>query len=405
MTIGKNMQHLKQNNQKAVLNIINEKGSIPKKDMAAILGITATSITNITNEMIAEGILKTIGKKEDNKVGRKKVLISLNYDYKKVIGLNIHLIDGKIVVSVGITNLNATPIFEDKYIYDKDIDINLMFKSICEEIKKAMKEKILEEKDIIGIGVAIIGIVDTVNGISINPQGLWNSPVNVREIIKTHFNLPVHVINNIHSYVLAHQMLEKNLINKENFIFIKYGPRIGSVVVINGNVYEGMNNRAGKLSHLRVNSPSVIQCRCGDINCLEAVVSFERILHELKEVITEENMPLLFQRIDGNKDKLTMEDVYWSYDQRDPNVVEIINEKYYYIASILVNIIKFIDPNGIFLTGEGFSNENINKVFYKNVYELSNKRFSKEMFYKSDIDKYPIYTGAIALVLSNEFYN
>lgn len=399
------MQHLKQNNQKAVLNIINEKGSIPKKDMAAILGITATSITNITNEMIAEGILKTIGKKEDNKVGRKKVLISLNYDYKKVIGLNIHLIDGKIVVSVGITNLNATPIFEDKYIYDKDIDINLMFKSICEEIKKAMKEKILEEKDIIGIGVAIIGIVDTVNGISINPQGLWNSPVNVREIIKTHFNLPVHVINNIHSYVLAHQMLEKNLINKENFIFIKYGPRIGSVVVINGNVYEGMNNRAGKLSHLRVNSPSVIQCRCGDINCLEAVVSFERILHELKEVITEENMPLLFQRIDGNKDKLTMEDVYWSYDQRDPNVVEIINEKYYYIASILVNIIKFIDPNGIFLTGEGFSNENINKVFYKNVYELSNKRFSKEMFYKSDIDKYPIYTGAIALVLSNEFYN
>lgn len=399
------MQHLKQNNQKAVLNIINEKGSIPKKDMAAILGITATSITNITNEMIAEGILKTIGKKEDNKVGRKKVLISLNYDYKKVIGLNIHLIDGKIVVSVGITNLNATPIFEDKYIYDKDIDINLMFKSICEEIKKAMKEKILEEKDIIGIGVAIIGIVDTVNGISINPQGLWNSPVNVREIIKTHFNLPVHVINNIHSYVLAHQMLEKNSINKENFIFIKYGPRIGSVVVINGNVYEGMNNRAGKLSHLRVNSPSVIQCRCGDINCLEAVISFERILHELKEVITEENMPLLFQRIDGNKDKLTMEDVYWSYDQRDPNVVEIINEKYYYIASILVNIIKFIDPNGIFLTGEGFSNENINKVFYKNVYELSNKRFSKEMFYKSDIDKYPIYTGAIALVLSNEFYN
>gem|GEM_PF-2228886 len=405
MTIGKNMQHLKQNNQKAVLNIINEKGSIPKKDMAAILGITATSITNITNEMIAEGILKTIGKKEDNKVGRKKVLISLNYDYKKVIGLNIHLIDGKIVVSVGITNLNATPIFEDKYIYDKDIDINLMFKSICEEIKKAMKEKILEEKDIIGIGVAIIGIVDTVNGVSINPQGLWNSPVNIREIIKTHFNLPVHVINNIHSYVLAHQMLEKNSINKENFIFIKYGPRIGSVVVINGNVYEGMNNRAGKLSHLRVNSPSVIQCRCGDINCLEAVVSFERILHELKEVITEENMPLLFQRIDGNKDKLTMEDVYWSYDQRDPNVVEIINEKYYYIASILVNIIKFIDPNGIFLTGEGFSNENINKVFYKNVYELSNKRFSKEMFYKSDIDKYPIYTGAIALVLSNEFYN
>jgi len=399
------MQHLKQNNQKAVLNIINEKGSIPKKDMAAILGITATSITNITNEMIAEGILKTIGKKEDNKVGRKKVLISLNYDYKKVIGLNIHLIDGKIVVSVGITNLNATPIFEDKYIYDKDIDINLMFKSICEEIKKAMKEKILEEKDIIGIGVAIIGIVDTVNGVSINPQGLWNSPVNIREIIKTHFNLPVHVINNIHSYVLAHQMLEKNSINKENFIFIKYGPRIGSVVVINGNVYEGMNNRAGKLSHLRVNSPSVIQCRCGDINCLEAVVSFERILHELKEVITEENMPLLFQRIDGNKDKLTMEDVYWSYDQRDPNVVEIINEKYYYIASILVNIIKFIDPNGIFLTGEGFSNENINKVFYKNVYELSNKRFSKEMFYKSDIDKYPIYTGAIALVLSNEFYN
>ena len=90
MKIGINLQDIKQRNLKAILRVVNKHGQIPKKEIAEVLGMTPMTISNIANEMIDEGILKTIGKKEEKNIGRKKILIGINYEYKKVIGIYIY---------------------------------------------------------------------------------------------------------------------------------------------------------------------------------------------------------------------------------------------------------------------------------------------------------------------------
>ena len=53
---------------------------------------------------------------------------------------------------------------------------------------------------------------------------------------------------------------------------------------MNNEIQDGIHFSAGKLSHIRVESPAIVKCPCGDINCLDAVVNFYRIINEVKGI-------------------------------------------------------------------------------------------------------------------------
>ncbi|MCP1222985.1 ROK family transcriptional regulator [Sebaldella sp. S0638] len=405
MKIGINLQDIKQRNLKAVLRAVNKYGQIPKKEIAEVLGMTPMTISNIANEMIEEGILKTIGKKEEKNIGRKKILIGINYEYKKIIGIYIHQYDEFIKVKTGITYLNSETIDEISLIYKKDEDPMYMFQDISDNIKEKLKKLKINKNEILGIGISIVGIVDQENGISINAQGLWNEKIEVTRVFEENFDIPVHLANNIHTYFLAYKMFGNMKTDSGSYIFLKYGMGIGSALIMNNEIQDGIHFSAGKLSHIRVESPSVVKCSCGDINCLDAVVNFYRIIKEVKEVYSEESTPVLFGKTEGAEDNINIENIFYAYSQGEVMIKEILERKYYAIASVLVDTIKFIDPDKVFITGYGFTDETLNRLFLDYVYELSNRKISREIFVRNDIYKIPQYLGAVALILEKEFYN
>ena len=405
MKIGINLQDIKHRNLKAILRVVNKHGQIPKKEIAEVLGMTPMTISNIANEMIDEGILKTIGKKEEKNIGRKKILIGINYEYKKVIGIYIYRDDEFIRAKIGITYLNSEAIDEINLKYEKDEDPAYIFQDISKGIKEKLKKLKVNKNEILGIGISIVGIVDQENGISVNAQGLWKKKVEVAQVFKENFDIPVHVANNIHSYFLAYKLFENMQTDNGNYIFLKYGTGIGSALIMNNEIQDGIHFSAGKLSHIRVESPAIVKCPCGDINCLDAVVNFYRIINEVKEVYSEEVTPVLYEKTNGIEENINIEHIFYAYSQGEVMIKEILERKYYAIASVLVDIVKFIDPDRVFITGYGFTNETLNRLFFDYVYELSNRKISREIFVKNDIYKIPQYIGAVALILEKEFYN
>ena len=405
MKIGINLQDIKQRNLKAILRVVNKYGQIPKKEIAEALGMTPMTISNIANEMIEEGILKTIGKKEEKNIGRKKILIGINYEYKKVIGIYIYWEDNFIKVKIGITYLDSKTIDEIGVIYKKDTKPEYIFQDISEKLKLKLKKLKISKSEILGIGISIVGIVDQENGVSVNAQGLWNEEVEIGSVFEKNFDIPVHVVNNIHSYFLAYKLFENTDTDNGSYIFLKYGTGIGSVLIMNNEIQDGIHFSAGKLSHIRVESPSIVKCSCGDINCLDAVVNFSRIIKEVRKVYSQESTPVLFAQTKGLAEEINIESVFYAYSQGEVMIKEILERKYYAIASVLVDIVKFIDPDKVFITGYGFTNETLNRLFFEYVHELSNKKIKKEIFVENDIYKIPQYIGAVALILEKEFYN
>ena len=80
---GINLENVKRKNQSAVLRILNDRGTMSRKDIATVMGLTAASVTMICTELLDAGMIVELGEAEgEKKAGRKKILIDINYDFK-----------------------------------------------------------------------------------------------------------------------------------------------------------------------------------------------------------------------------------------------------------------------------------------------------------------------------------
>ena len=71
---GMNMERVKKQNRSLILGYINDNGPLSRKDIAAATGLTPASVTQITTQLIDDGLLKELGAVRDEKrsVGRKR---------------------------------------------------------------------------------------------------------------------------------------------------------------------------------------------------------------------------------------------------------------------------------------------------------------------------------------------
>ena len=87
---GLNAKDIKNFNRSALLNLLNDRGAVSRKDISEELGITAATVTLICSDMLSSGILCEKGEAEhQRRAGRRKILVDINYQYKFVLCINI----------------------------------------------------------------------------------------------------------------------------------------------------------------------------------------------------------------------------------------------------------------------------------------------------------------------------
>ncbi|MCJ7681688.1 MAG: ROK family protein [Candidatus Aminicenantes bacterium] len=70
-----------------------------------------------------------------------------------------------------------------------------------------------------------------------------------------------------------------------SLVLITIGTGIGSGIVLNGKLWEGICGFAGELGHVRVN-PGGETCACGRVGCLETEVSAPAVLRHYKALVS-----------------------------------------------------------------------------------------------------------------------
>ena len=94
---GVNMSDVKVNNRALILNQLKDERR-SRKDIADKIRLTPAAVTIIVNELILEGCIIESGHIDDSgNVGRKKIFVKLNKNYRYTIGINIE----PDVISVG----------------------------------------------------------------------------------------------------------------------------------------------------------------------------------------------------------------------------------------------------------------------------------------------------------------
>ena len=276
------MERVKQENRSLILKCINDNGPISRKDIAKVTGLTAASVTQITTGLIAENLLIELGaiSEKEGIAGRKKILLDLNKDFGYVLAINIEsgsttvalcdikgsiLGDGLLVISFGT---------------DKTIPPEDFLKVVIDKTNSLIKELEADKAALIKcISIGIPGIVDKEKGTSVHAYGIWEKEVNLRAVFEDAFKLPVLVENNVDAFATA-EIIYGTGKSFDSLLVIKWGPGIGSTIVIDNKVYEGRHGKTAELGHVIVEKDGK-KCSCGKKGCLETLLS-EGTLSKIK---------------------------------------------------------------------------------------------------------------------------
>ncbi len=321
---AKNVQSIKNDNRATILNLI-RKAPISRAEISSLAGLSKSSVTMITNALIAEGQIKEIGT-EESLVGRKRILLDIVSDYRFAAGIILHRRDIKVCITDlknCVIDCAITPI--EQFSTAEEV-VDYTVKTVFELIERNN----LKKDNCIGIGVSCPGPLDITKGVVLSPPHLdilHNVPV--ADQIRARTGMNVSLENNAVLLAMRENLLRDKM---QNFmsVIISYG--IGSAVVTGGEIYRGALGFSGELGHISVVAGG-LPCPCGNNGCLERYVS----LAALKE------------RFGFTDYKHEIVDAAYEGDKKALEVLEFITT---YLGSGLVSAVNLFDLDAVILHGD-----------------------------------------------------
>lgn len=393
---GINMSDVKISNRGLILRQIKNYPK-PRKDIAEKIHLTPAAVTILVNELIEQGCIHESGEvSEPSRVGRKKVFIELNKEYKYAIGINI---EGR-HMNVCLGNLKAE-VIDCTDLRIKNMSAEEVLFLAEQTIRSLLDKNGLDAKRILGIGVGIVGKVDSEYGISKLAYGLWDTEVNIEHYLSSKLDLPVVVENNVRALALAEMELTLHR-NIRNMVFMKLGPGIGSAIILDNDIYKGSFNNSGELGHMVIDGKGK-KCRCGQFGCLETVASIASLIEDIRVDFSKENYPRLYELVQGDIENITEEVLIQTYFDREDKVVKKIDLLIYFLSVGIINSIKFYDPHKIVLYSKMFKDTRFMEILITEILRHDSIEDIEDRLEVSRLSSQKG-IGGLVLVLNELFY-
>ena len=119
-------------------------------------------------------------------------------------------------------------------------------------------------------------------------------------------------------------------------VSVTLGTGVGGGVILNGKLWRGSHGSAGEIGHTTVDPFSGLKCKCGNTGCLELFASATAIVRMAREL---------------GMTAPTAEEVYEAGRNGDAQALSVFKRFGMYLGIGLANLINFIDPQVIVITG------------------------------------------------------
>jgi predicted NBD/HSP70 family sugar kinase len=137
-----------------------------------------------------------------------------------------------------------------------------------EELRVAAEP--LLQKDLWGVLVSVPGIVDErVGRVVFSPNLQWTSNIDLQELIRRVWDLPVLLVQEERALALGHHAAVPE---HEDFLLVDFGEGVGGAAVVAGKIYSSPLPISGELGHTPVLG-NWRPCGCGAAGCVETLVS------------------------------------------------------------------------------------------------------------------------------------
>lgn len=399
--VGVNFENVKYKNRSSILKTLNNLGPMSRKDIAREVGLTPAAVTLLTTEMMDEKILVEKGElKEEPRAGRKKILVDIDYQSQWVLAVSIELKH----TYIQICDLKAKVLKKVKMPTLSELPAEKFLRIIADESLALIYEMKISPDKVMGMGICIPGIVDRKKGVSIKAYGIWKSEVHVKTLLENWVNCPVIVENNVKAFAEG-ELLYGAGKKESNLLFLKWGPGVGSAIVIQNQLYEGKGHRAAEIGHYII-EPDGKPCKCGRNGCLETRVSISAMTDKIRGYFAAADTPMLHAEVGSDEAAITEEQfTEWLLNSdtecppvlSDPEVKDMLDQNIERLARAVVNVITILAPDYTVLFGSMFENYYIEAEFLKHCMRYDDS-YNQRYIGKSKLSSKIYHIGAVALV-------
>lgn len=340
-----NHDMMRSENILAVLQCIQKRGPIYRKEIKDITGLSWGSISTIVNELLEKELI--IEEQSDVKAkGRNPGGLDINVRKSHIIGIDINRAGITLVLMDLKCNVN-TSYFEKIIRTDSASVLGQVYSMLDGMFEKSRKEK----DKIFGIGVAMQGNVDSKEGVSKYCPYFsdWEN-VPLRKMLEERYQCKV-IVEHSPDCMALYETWFGVAKGVKNFLFVRIGAAIGISIIADGKVVYGHNGNAGEFGHMIV-EPKGELCSCGGHGCLETVVSQTSILKQAVNAVKAGRKSRLSDFVPQSQmDEIDMDCIYRACCMGDELCLEIMDKVAFYLGIAISNVINLLNPELIALGG------------------------------------------------------
>jgi len=308
--------------------------------LAKLLHTSIPSATALIDELSTGQWVQGIGTGEAQ-FGRKPSLFALNTNRFATVIADINVHDTKLLVF----NL------ANQVVHRLDINLRLetsgaLLNVLSEPLEQLAQQLQQEGLQVVGVGAALPGLVNTQQGINYTYPSLSKPHLSLTEQLKTAFNAPVYLINDTQATILGehHFGLAKG---KKHVLSINIDWGIGLGVITNGEILQGSSGFAGELGHIQIR-PDGDLCTCGKVGCLDTVVSASSLIRRAKAALQNGQVSLL---VNVDPDAIDIETIITNANAGDAFCIDLLNDVGSELGRGLATAVHLFNPELIIVNG------------------------------------------------------
>jgi predicted NBD/HSP70 family sugar kinase len=247
----------------SIVALLGTGGPTARTAIARRLGLSPATVTQVTKDLIARGIVEELESVPSNG-GRPARLLGLVSRAGVALGAKVTADH----VAVVTAELDGTVRASASHPFDPGAADAL------DRLGRILTAEVAGLDDnLLGVGVGVPGAVDSqASGIVDAPTLGWRA-AKVGPILRQAVGTPVLVDNDVNTLAAAERLYG---IGREHssYLVVTIGRGIGCGIVVDGGIYRGANGGAGEIGHIPVWAAGTDQppCTCGATGCLEAYI-------------------------------------------------------------------------------------------------------------------------------------
>lgn len=327
-------------NLAVVLRYIRANAPCSRADIAASTGLNKATVSSLVAELIERRLVRETGLAEQ-RIGRPATLLVLDGAPYAAIGIAVDA-DHLTVIA---TDLAGERLLSWRRAFQGRSAVpGKAVSAIASLAKRATTRLESEGRQILGLTIAVPGLVNAEGQVRFAPSFGWNE-IDLASMLQRALRRPAYQIaveNDANVAALAEHRYGAHAV--ANLVYLAGASRVGAGIIADGRLLRGGLGFAGEIAHLMVDA-SGAPCSCGRTGCLESVAGIPALISRLSPEAGEQSVP---DNIDLQPE---VEDLARQACSGDPAVLAALDtagRALGYGASVLAGI---VNPDVVILGG------------------------------------------------------